>query len=427
MNRKILYLFLSWLLLVMASACQSGTTKTTAGTTSGGRPTTDAGKSGTLPAVWDFDDEDDADRPADPLLGWLWQYGRESYYIIHRSERMPDPIKIGTTILAKNGNATQTTRNADGSTTTMVSGNSSWKAFINGTTEAEKVASLPTAVHETLHGYTTRFPLAQLAARHKSVTEIAVPDPDRPGYIRIPGYYAFYTGRDTTLVSLMGKATAAGEIAARVPHNLRTLRFATYVYPSNGAQSTQNSGIHGLIDEYNAYYWSLRTAYDLFGYYRDRKAGDPAAIKAWLSEIAGVYGAWAEFRYWILVALEHVRERYPDRYQALLADTTLRKAFMAIDDNWLALFGRVRERLTKEVPQLLKKKNIATGFSERAVPTDRNLPGTWFRVGQTLIYLGDRQLRLLVPVMQQKKYVDLATALRTKAAGPLPAALPTGP
>jgi len=208
----------SWLLLVMASACQSGTAKTTAGITSGGRPTTDAGKTGTLPAVWGFDDEDDAGRPA-----------------------------------------------------------------------------------------------------------------------------------------------------------------------------------------------------------------DPAAIKAWLSEIAGVYGSWAEFRYWILVALEHARERYPDRYQALLADATLRKAFTAIDDNWLALFGRVRERLVKEVPQLLQKKNIATGFIERAVPTDRNLPGTWFRVGQTLIYLGDRQLRLLVPVMQQKKYVDLATALRTKAAGPLPAALPTGP
>ena len=49
-------------------------------------------------------------------------------------------------------------------------------------------------------------------------------------------------------------------------------------------------------------------------------------------------------------------------------DTTLRKAFTAIDDNWLALFGRVRERLTKKFRSCYKEE-YCYRFSERAVPT----------------------------------------------------------
>ena len=64
-----------------------------------------------------------------------------------------------------------------------------------------------------------------------------------------------------------------------------------------------------------------------------------------VSNLAGTYFAYYEFKYYILKYLEMARQDYPDRYQELMDNTEMRKAYTAIDDRFTALVDLFEERL----------------------------------------------------------------------------------
>lgn len=155
----------------------------------------------------------------------------------------------------------------------------------------------------------------------------------------------------------------ASRLEAIIPEVKRTFRYKTYIDKSS-YQSTQVSGISGLLDEYNAYYWSNKVIYDLYDYYKQEKPQTRATWQQWTTQVFAEYFAWAEFRYWILCYVLYAKKNEKRVYNSLMEDQPLRQAFTAIDDNFTELIYKIFIRLGKELPEHLKKYNISVVISD---------------------------------------------------------------
>ena len=159
-----------------------------------------------------------------------------------------------------------------------------------------------------------------------------------------------------------------------IPEEKRTFRWKTYLLSRHSADTT---GISGLLDEYNAYYWSNKVTYDLYNYYRNEQPQTAKIWGNWIEKIAAYYFSYVEFRYWILMYLQYAKKHVPKIFQSLLKDKHLRVAFTRIDDDFSELIHRIFHRMLVELPQYLKKigmkvfvnMNGITYFREKRILT----------------------------------------------------------
>jgi hypothetical protein len=373
-----------------------------------------------LPEVLSFNGEKDAPAPDDPLLRILWKYAPDSFYIINREAAMPETLvyRNYTTPLRSKGGGSRTISDAAGIGSTVAVAGEGWRRWIDKPDLLGQLGDLDTAVHEENHGYTSDFAEFQL---HHAVqgddqrTIVTAPD----GSLSTVTFQAHYMDRgETRFVPLSTPYPfPAHEIASRIPESLRGGRFNIYVV---GTSSTQGEGVFGLLDEFHAYYWSLRTEYDLFGYYKDEMPQTSKTYIGYVTNQIGTLSAWAEFRYFILTYLQYARDVHPDVYRQLMANARFRETFTQIDDRFIEIFNKMVSRFVVELPAYAKTLGVA--FQIGTYNSTGGL-STWeyyIKLGTDITGLnwGD-----YIPVrreLEKPAYIQMAGAIRTRPAPELP-------
>ena len=148
---------------------------------------------------------------------------------------------------------------------------------------------------------------------------------------------AIYTGDGKYILVKNTNVFNTLEMAPTVPQQLRTDRYDLYVgFPYDGDLSAQVNGVYGLLNEYTAYYWGTQSALDLYDYYMDQNA----TAEQWLDyvvDVIGTWGAYTEFRYFILQYMIYARDNYPAVYNGILSNQDFIEAFTILDNNHLQL------------------------------------------------------------------------------------------
>lgn len=237
-------------------------------------------------------------------LDVLRRYAPDGYEVIERYEQTPWSYSL------------------PGRSITMSKGD--FMAFVRGEQPMDIVENLPTAVHEGCHNYSRKMVWYMLQAQRQPWRDsIALP-----------------IKKGEVLLITVTQTFPAARAADRIPASLRDFRFKTYVSPSNPNQTTQQMGVYGLLDEFNAYQNGARTAADLLGWY-ERET--PRSGEAWLKHFQafeGTYAARGQFKLFILAWLAEARERHKDIYRNFLANREAVRAFLRIDQEFEAIIRR---------------------------------------------------------------------------------------
>jgi hypothetical protein len=208
------------------------------------------------------------------------------------------------------------------------SGDDDFTAWIHGHSEQDIVKSLNTVVHEMDHGYTGRLYLKLLQEANEPVGDGT--------------YSAFYLGGGETKLVRHTHVFVTSKINEDFPKKLVTSRYETYVHPSERDLGSQQNGVYGLLDEWNAYYNGTQTSFDLYGYYRDKR-NNAAGWAEFFADYYSTYYAYLEFKSYILVYMMHARKNYPLLYQGFMKNGDLLYALKRTDEIWMALIDRFKE------------------------------------------------------------------------------------
>jgi peroxiredoxin len=207
------------------------------------------------------------------------------------------------------------------------SGDDDFTAWIHGNSEQDVIKSLNTVVHEMDHGYTGRLYLKLLREANKPAGD--------------GNYSAFYLGGGETRLVRHSDVFVTSEINAEYPKNLITSRYETYVHPSERDMGSQQNGVYGLLDEWNAYYNGTRTSFDLCNYYRDKR-NNAAGWAEFFADYYSTFYAYLEFKSYILVYMMHAKKNYPLLYRGFMNNSDLLYALKRTDEIWTTLIDHFK-------------------------------------------------------------------------------------
>ncbi|MBN1523848.1 MAG: hypothetical protein JW904_05155 [Spirochaetales bacterium] len=372
---------------------------------------------------------DKPEKPSDPIWALLLEYSPDAYFLARRTEELPDTIKIGTSFTSTktSSSGTRTTTGSDGKTTETILDGSGLKRWIQTDKSFfEQVKDISTAVHEENHEFTNTSALYLLSRKVRSEREMSVYSSDGTRSF-ILYLDAFYLDRNNTiyaprrsLTHLQYPAFGAGKLEILIPEELRTFRYKTYINKESH-HSCQQSGISGLLDEYNSYYWSNKVIFDLFEYY---KTINPQSAKTWLDwtgEVLGHYFAWAEFRYWILTYILYAEKFEPKIYASIMEDRLMRNAFTVIDDRFTGLVNKLFLRLGKELPELLVNYGIKITVGEGITTMNgKKTESLRYQFGAVSQGMYSHFYTPLVDAMNTPQYTAAGNTFRLTPQGPLP-------
>ena len=266
-------------------------------------------------------------------LNFLEKYSPSSHYAMQALAELPNQFNIkGTQI--------------------TTSGATSFLTWISERNEKGIIESLNTVVHESLHGFTSRYALQMLQENPPADYQFG------------DDYSAFYMSKNEIYLVKHTEVFTSNVLKKRIPKELRTFRFNPYIAPKDNHLGSQVQGIYGLMDEWNAYYHGTKTAYDLFGYYRSKALDkDQKVYLEHVSNLAGTYFAYYEFKYYILKYLEVAKANYPKVYADIMANESLRKVYGAIDEQFNSLLGLFETRLDT-IENLVASENRSSVYRE---------------------------------------------------------------
>lgn len=366
--------------------------------------------------------------PRDPLLVLLKKYSPDAYTLVRRTEQMLGTIRIGRGYAIMGQGEGTRTITMNGVTTTTKLTNKGFRKWISPNDSFDKqFKDIPTAVHELFHGHTHRN-APYLLSRHLSDTGPLKVRRDPRSWVLLH-YDTLFLDQKTIHYSLTrstgfyvpcNRALRASVLTNTVPPERRTFRWKTYVSGSV-YQSTMTSGISGLLDEYAAYYWSTKVAFDFFGYYRTEQGGTARAYRDWANQVVLYYFAWAEFRSWILEYFAYTEKHHPAIWKSFLSDQRLREGFTAVDDRFTALVAAFFDKLLRELPALLAPQGLKVYLSPYLPrPGSTGKPDLTYVVDRhstTLMYYYFLPLR---EEMAAPRLTRIANLFRTRPQGILP-------
>ncbi|MFT6054558.1 MAG: hypothetical protein ACJASP_001451 [Roseivirga sp.] len=195
------------------------------------------------------------------------------------------------------------------------------------------IASLNTVVHESMHGLTSRLPYELIKKG------------DGLAYQMNEDYSAFYVNEEAVFLVKHSPVFNSNKISGQIPKAIRTFRFKPYIAPKSSSLGSQVNGIYGLMDEWNAYYFGTKASYDLYNYFKPKSDTNYEAFLAHVSDLAGTYFAFYEFKYFILKYLEYAKASQKPVYDGIMANSELRKAYNSIHDRYSALLLKIEARL----------------------------------------------------------------------------------
>jgi hypothetical protein len=201
---------------------------------------------------------------------------------------------------------------------------------------ASFLSSISTTVHETAHGFDSQIPYMQAkqGATFKDLSETE----------------GFYLNESTRLViEFPEQALFPSKLLfSQIPESLRTFRFNTYIM-ANPSQSTQCSGVIGLLDEFNAYYHGSKVLSDLYPLFVE--AYGPNVAWQWPSQFVSNADAFYEFDFFIKEYLLFAKTQRPALYMELKNNPNFRIVYQTIRRQFEQLiydYERKFDQLTKE-------------------------------------------------------------------------------
>ena len=170
-------------------------------------------------------------------------------------------------------------------------------------TEENIVKSLPVVVHECFHGL-ERYG-QDLVSQYCGRGDFAY----RCNY--------FYFEKDNFAIVKRTETFPSRELVVLFPDSIQSrFLYFPYIKEFSDIVSTQQSGIFGLLSEFNAYYRSAKTTADMFPYYE--KLGPEADWMRFLIDITFNLYACYEFKYYILTYLQFAEQYHPSIYKQLI-------------------------------------------------------------------------------------------------------------
>jgi hypothetical protein len=217
--------------------------------------------------------------------------------------------------------------------TLKLSGEQSPSFWVSDNSEKGIMEALNTIVHESMHGLTSRLPYSLLKNQGES-------------YYNFKDIYsAFYINKDSSFLVKHSPVFNSNKISNEIPKALRTFRYKPYIAPRSNTLGSQANGIYGLMDEWNAYYFGTKAALNLFDYYKSKSNQNYEVYLDHVSNLAGTYYAYYEFKYFILKYLEFAKSNEKEVYDGIIANFEFRMAFTSINDRFSGLLNQFEERL----------------------------------------------------------------------------------
>lgn len=266
----------------------------------------------------------DPEEKVEKAVALLKKYSRESYFIVSAYNALPAEFVVG--------NSRITVKKGSGS------------IFITGVSLRNILSSVSTFVHETYHALSGHYHWSQPKK---------IPAGHKPG----DSYYSYYLGGGDFIITRATGVFHSSEMASRIPKELRFPNFNQYINNTTYILATQQHGVFGLLEEFNAYYWSTRCALDLLGYYDDKAGYDTGLWSLFFYEVYSTFYCFQEFKYFIIKYLEYARQAHPGIYQSLTASNDLREAYRRIHANHAAVAARF-EREKNRIFNKLRKHGM---------------------------------------------------------------------
>ena len=262
--------------------------------------------------------------PADVAVAraQLERYSPKSHAIVKAFETLPREWKIG--------------RRTHTATTSIA-----FDDFIEDGAAESAVSYLQTAVHEVYHGYSN-------VMGYKFLAETGVQNFNGLTVVHV---------EDEPILIVRPTSFPSRDIVATYPAAAHTMRFKRYVSEAPEHQSTQASGVFGLLDEYAAYYHDARTAVDLWPWVRGAAPATYEVAMRYTGRLFATRVPHAEFKFFILHYLWYAREHRPQVYQQVMANEEFGRAFTEIDDAYTRLVSKV-ESIEPGVHQLARQRGV---------------------------------------------------------------------
>lgn len=191
--------------------------------------------------------------------------------------------------------------------TTKQMGSTGFSSWLQGS--SNNAEALDTAVHEECHEYT-----------HTKNDPLIYTD---GGWLERETIYVGNGMADIIVPFLFANNTVykTENFTKTIPESMRTFRYDDYVAEGSELSSNQE-GIYGLLNEYNAYSWGMNNQMMLYPYYKANNT-----YVDYFNACANGYQAYEEFRYWTLGLLNHERKNAPDQYKVHMNNTDLVNAY----------------------------------------------------------------------------------------------------
>jgi hypothetical protein len=372
--------------------------------------------------------KDDMSKPSDPLMHILWKYSPDAYIILQRSEMMAGEIKIGSIpVHMKNGPGRSIETAADGTIKeTILTGKGYLKWINKNKPFIDQVSSLEEAVHEQFHLYFDKNGAFLLKDKIENVKQMSVRSADSK-MVFFVFFGTCFLDKDSQYYSIKRgshlqeyPSFPSSRMASSIPKENRTTRFNNYILKSS-TESTQVNGISGLLNEYNAYYWTCKVVYDLYNYSRTEQPQTTKNWENWIDRAFNYYYSWAEFRYFILQYLIYAEKNEPNIYASMMNDRHLRKAFTEIDDRFTVLIQDLLHRLAVELPTHLNSYNIKVRIEEMPVRESGLLTrDTFYIIGNGLHTMNLKHYKVLRAELGKSEYIRMANMFRMTPQRELP-------
>ncbi|MCH5352478.1 MAG: S-layer homology domain-containing protein [Acutalibacter sp.] len=249
------------------------------------------------------------------------------------------------------------------------------------------IAGMDTAVHETYHIYTFDQCSNYIGERI---------------YLGNGKYYDV----DYSIVYTGGSFTKTEAMAKQIPAELQTFRYKTYVSPGASADANTKS-VFGLLNEFTAYYWGLKTMNSLAQFLLDTKA-DAGSWQDYITSIGNNACAYAEFKYWTLRYMLYIKSANPSLYQTILKNDNYCAAYRDAEIKFAYEIERSRKILNDSAPYL-------SSIGCRVEWTDSNI---YLWSGFSARGTGTADYTTLMTELNKPEYVEMDSILKESTSRP---------
>lgn len=275
-------------------------------------------------AIWPM--QTHASSTRETVLQLLKDYSPDSYYMIDQYFKMPEVIE-------KYFNSKKIEIKVP---------KGDFIYYVKGNSEQEILDSIVIVAHEMCHYYTNNRAY-QLFRETKKKMELH------------ESYETYYAGNQGDISVKRSNIFNSQEIAAVIPESLRTFHFKTYISPETDDTASKKIGVYGLLNEFNAYYYGTKAAFDMYPFYRDKMTSNAERWVHYMDSINNSYFAYSEFKFFILKYLLYARQNYPVIYQDIINNHEFCRAYLMVDErygqliqDYFTLRNKIFENLRKE-------------------------------------------------------------------------------